>query len=170
MANLKRTWEKAASAVNNVDFILVETYSGYSNVYVDPQGKRIYLEPDVDNLTLGQAVLEALNASRIIPAEEAYDFGDFGWRSNMYKEWIQSAMNKFGYKTKRALFKNMDNCGIKMLGDKITMHPRHHEKLEAWSATENGDKDNVIIPADSSPEEIGAALRLAFSRCTSAVS
>ena len=37
-----------------------------------------------------------------------------------------------------------------------------HVKLEAWDAI---DADDVILSLDNSPEEIGAGLRLALSRC-----
>ncbi|NDL44379.1 contact-dependent growth inhibition system immunity protein, partial [Photorhabdus laumondii] len=47
--------------------------------------------------------------------------------------------------------------------------PSSHEKLEGWSGDGISVADYVVIPADSSPEEVGAALRLAFSRCRSYV-
>ncbi|WP_338052467.1 contact-dependent growth inhibition system immunity protein [Stutzerimonas marianensis] len=46
------------------------------------------------------------------------------------------------------------------------MRPSHHEKLEAWSGKGLSESDYVIIPSGSSPSDVGAALRLAFSRCT----
>lgn len=170
MTEFKHPPTKWTTAINNGDFILVETWSGYRGPAYDPDGKQIYLPVDVEDTSLGQAVLEALSVSRVIDVKEIPIFFDYQKRQEIYKKWIESLMSRFGYKTKRALFKNMDECGIEVLDGKITLHPQHHEKLEAWGATENGTKDNVIIPADSSPEEIGAALRLAFARCTSSVS
>ncbi len=166
MAEFKRTWDKCASAINNGDFILIETWSGNGMTGSDPKGKQFFLNLDANDYTLGKAVIETLSVSRILTIEEAYDFFDYKWREEIYKEWVQFLMNRYGYKTKRALFKNMNDCAIWIFENKITFHPKHHEKLEAWGATENGTKDDVIIPADSKPEEIGAALRLAFSRCT----
>jgi hypothetical protein len=45
----------------------------------------------------------------------------------------------------------------------LTLIPMHHAKLEAWEGVVEGA--TVLIPATSTPEEIGAALRLALSRC-----
>ncbi len=170
MTVFKHPPTKWASAVNNRDFILVETWSGYRGPAYDPDGKRIFLSTDANDLTLGQAVLEALGPSRVIDVKEIPVFFDYEKCQEIYKKWIESLMQRFGYKTKKALFKNMNKCGIEMVDGKITIDPSHHEKLEGWSGTGNKGSDYVIIPADSTPEEIGAALRLAFSRCTSAVS
>lgn len=78
-------------------------------------------------------------------------------------------MNFYSYKTKRALFKNMMRCDIEIQEDIIIMEPNHHVKLEAWDGEGFTEKDYVKIPADSSHEKIGKALRLAFSRCTANV-
>ncbi|EPS9462270.1 CDI system immunity protein CdiI-o11, partial [Escherichia coli] len=43
--------------------------------------------------------------------------------------------------------------------------PSFHEKLEAWSGNRINESDYVVLPADSSPTEIGSGLRLALSRC-----
>lgn len=75
-------------------------------------------------------------------------------------------MEKYGYKTKRALFKDMKNCSIHCINDLIIISPTHHEKLESWSGKGINESDNVVISVNESPAEIGAALRLALSRCT----
>ncbi|HFV6450034.1 TPA: contact-dependent growth inhibition system immunity protein, partial [Escherichia coli] len=66
---------------------------------------------------------------------------------------------------KRALFKNMKKVGIHLVNDVITIRPSFHEKLEAWSGNRINESDYVVLPADSSPTEIGSGLRLALSRC-----
>ncbi len=60
----------------------------------------------------------------------------------------------------------MKNCDIECGDGFITIGPTHHEKLEAWSGDGISEADYVVIPADSPLSKIGAALRLAFSRCT----
>ena len=52
------------------------------------------------------------------------------------------------------------------MNDLITISPNHHEKLEAWSGNGFTKADNDVIPANSSPAEVGAAFRVVFSRCT----
>ncbi|MNE50988.1 hypothetical protein D3C80_1455890 [compost metagenome] len=74
-------------------------------------------------------------------------------------------MEKYGYRTKRALFKNMKKAGIHLVNDVITIRPSFHEKLEAWSGNRINESDYVVLTAGSSPTDIGAGLRLALSRC-----
>ncbi|EKD5558770.1 CdiI family contact-dependent growth inhibition immunity protein, partial [Escherichia coli] len=54
---------------------------------------------------------------------------------------------------------------IHLVNDVITTRPSFHEKLEAWSGNRINESDYVVLPADSSPTEIGSGLRLALSRC-----
>ncbi|HFC5894686.1 TPA: contact-dependent growth inhibition system immunity protein, partial [Neisseria lactamica] len=44
----------------------------------------------------------------------------------------------------------------------LKISPSRHVKPEAWDAI---DADDVILSLDNSPEEIGAGLKLALSRC-----
>jgi hypothetical protein len=83
-----------------------------------------------------------------------------------YATWIKR-LQKFGaYKTRRALFKDMQNCGIECDGNVITMRPSRHEKPEGWSGEGFSEADNVLVPANASPAKIGIALRECFRRCT----
>ena len=83
-----------------------------------------------------------------------------------YAAWTKALMEHYGYKTKRALFKEMKKCGIESKSGVIDIRPSHHEKLEGWSGEGITEEDHIKLAANSSPAEIGAALRLAFSRCT----
>ncbi|WP_439854840.1 contact-dependent growth inhibition system immunity protein [Pseudomonas yamanorum] len=149
------------------DFIFIETYSGYFNCLPDPEGVGIFLSHLSDDSSLGQSILDALAVSRMIDPKESPEFFDFRGRvAIQYNEWIANAMMKFEYKTKRALFKDMKSCSIDAFDGVITIRPSHHEKLEAWSGKGITEKDFVVISTNSSPDEIGVSLRLAFSRCT----
>ena len=85
---------------------------------------------------------------------------------NRYLAWVNQLVETYGYKTKRALFKDMKSCHIESCGGAITIRPTYHKKLEAWSGDGIGEDSYVVIPCESSPADIGAALKLAFSRCT----
>lgn len=109
--------------------------------------------------------LSTLSKSRIIDQSE---FAPFFCRDNIsqrYDSWVANLMEQYGYKTKRALFKNMMRCSLEISDGFLTISPSYHEKLEAWSGTGIDENDDVILSVNSSAEEIGAALRLAFSRC-----
>lgn len=168
-----------AQAICNREFFCIETYSGYGGgTNADPKGKQIFLVPEVDNDTLGSATLDALARSRLVlgapragsvyPPDVEFDmsFTDYAQIAERYAAKTKALMERYGYKSKRALFKDMKNCYVKREGGVITICPSHHEKLESWGRTQGDGIEDVVIPADSAPAEIGAALRLAFSRCT----
>lgn len=119
------------------------------------------------NEEVGEAILKGLFASRIINPNREPDFFDvMGRVVPQYNLWVSEIMSRFGYKTKRAMFKNMKSCSVELVKSAVIFQPSHHEKLEAWSGKGITESDYVVIPANSPPAEVGAALRLAISRCT----
>ncbi|WP_145583362.1 contact-dependent growth inhibition system immunity protein [Yersinia thracica] len=154
-----------ASCFYNNEFFNINTYSGLGLMRRDPLFPPHLLPPDADDKSIGEAVLIALSNSRTLSLEESAEFFDLETGKEQYAAWIAMLMQKYGYKTKRALFKDMKKCSIHCLNDVITISPSRHEKLEAWGGTGRGGSDKVILPVNSPPGEIGAALRLALSRC-----
>ncbi|MBP2851789.1 contact-dependent growth inhibition system immunity protein [Dickeya oryzae] len=146
-------------------FLLIETQSGLGMVGSDPLFPSHLLQPSVENECVGEAILIALSNSRTLTMEEYGSFFDPEKGEEQYSAWIAMLMEKYGYKTKKALFKDMKKCGIHCVNDVITISPTRHEKLEAWGRTKGDGIEDVILSVDSSPAEIGAGLRLAFSRC-----
>ena len=161
---VRSLWRALAAAKYNGDLLILETYSSYSLGVGDPAATESLLSPGVDDIALGKAVLNALQQSRFLSFEEEGEI--LKKIEEHYDQWVQNLMKTYGYKTKRALFKSMKNCNIECKDDVITISPTNHERLEGWGAEGISKDDHVKIPADSPPEEIGAALRLAFSRCT----
>ena len=154
-----------ATVYKNQDFIEVETFSGYSRRTSDPDGIQILLPLDVSDKELGQATLLALSKSRIIDVSEIGTFFNIDNVMKRYDAWVADLMAKYNYKTKRALFKNMMRCYVEISDGILTISPSWHEKLEAWSGEGISDDDKVVLSVKSTTEEIGAGLRLAFSRC-----
>ena len=67
--NEKITKGAWANAKFNGDFILVETFSGYTSSMRDSKGKQHFLAPDAGDEELGLAVQDALAHSRfVLPA------------------------------------------------------------------------------------------------------
>lgn len=168
-----------ARALFNGDFICVETWSGYRGVdQLDDKGKQHLLVPDASDEVLGTAVLDAMAHSRfVLPAprtdvwihpEVEFDMELYDYKKSIerYAAWTKALMERYGYKTKRALFKEMKSCSIESKNGVIDIRPKHHEKLEGWSGEGITEEDHIKLAANSSAAEIGAALRLAFSRCT----
>lgn len=157
-----------SSAKFNQDIYIIETYSGYRSQLKDPEGECIILNLDCTDAKMGSAIMLALSASRLVDPDDQ-DFFSLEKSNERYLGWVKDIMDKFGYKTKKALFKKMNSCSITQLDGMITFRPTIHEKLEGWSGDRIDEKDYVVISDTSSPEDIGAALRLAFTRCKSRV-
>jgi len=168
-----------AEALANENFYCIETFSGFrGGMHADYKGACHLLSPDASDKRMGDALLDALLHSRfvvsspregfIFPPEVEYD-AELNIPEKVaerYKLWVEEMMQRYGYKTKRALFKGMRRCSVEVDENTLTILPSHHEKLEAWSGDGISKDDYVVLAAKSSAEEIGAALRLAFSRCT----
>ncbi|HQS84959.1 MAG TPA: contact-dependent growth inhibition system immunity protein [Alphaproteobacteria bacterium] len=157
-------WKKRAMSKNNGDFISIESYSGHINPNMaDPSAPEYLLEVDSSDEIIGKNIIEALKNSRPLSLEEHRNTAKN--LAESYKTWIQKMMEKYGYKTKRALFKSMKSCSILYQDDFLTIKPSKHVTLEGWSGDGFNEEDYVKIPEESSFSEIGAALRLAFTRC-----
>lgn len=155
-------WNQQTSAYLNKKLFLIKALSGYRAGLMDPLATDYCLAPDCADAELGQAVLNSLAESRALTIEEDYALY---LNDSYYPKWLQSLMDRYGYKTKYALFKGMKRCGITLNGNMITIRPSRHERADSWSGEGITKEEHVHISADSSPEEIGAALRLGFSRC-----
>ncbi len=155
-----------ANAYTTDEFMSIETYSGFGMTRRDPLFSSHLLPPNAEDRLIGEKVMLALSNSRTLnELEERVVFFDLEKGKEQYSSWIAMLMEKYGYKTKRALFKNMRNCGVHLVNNIITIQPSFHETLEGWSGDTISKSDYVVLTADSSQAEIGAGLRLALSRC-----
>ena len=155
-----------ASAYQNQDLIWISTDSGHGICVYDPQGKETVLRPDADDNALGAAVKEALAHSRFLPLGEAREFLDYRRAEQKYARRIESLVESHGYKNKTALFRKMKRCGIELFKGVMTIGPTIHEELDSWVRNKSDRLEDVVLAADSPASQIGAALRLGFSRCT----
>jgi hypothetical protein len=167
----------SARALSNGDFVCIETWSGYRSKYRDPRGVQHLLRPEAAAQEIGAAVIDALSRSRFVlsyPSEIAIhppglefdaELFDYKLTAERYAAWVANLKSLYGYKTRRALFENMKNCGIDLARGQMTIRPWRHEKLEGWSERGIKESDYIVLPFDSNVEEIGQALRLGFSRC-----
>ncbi|EEZ4403502.1 TPA: CdiI family contact-dependent growth inhibition immunity protein [Escherichia coli] len=153
-----------ASVYCTKEFLLIETQSGFGRTSSDPLFPPHLLQLDANDQCVGEAVLQALSNSRtLVNLEDRIVFFDREKGKEKYTAWIEMLMDRYGYKTKRALFKDMKHSIIHLTNGEITISPMRHEKLEAWEGLELSE--NVIITVDNSPSEIGEGLRLALTRC-----
>ena len=143
--------------------LIIQTWSGFGRYAPDHLYPPHILPLDTDNGTLGTTVLQALANSRTLDNEaERIDFLKQESFKPRYEDWVANLCGNLGYKTRRALFKNMMSGDIWLHNGCLKISPSRHVKLETWDAI---DADDVILSLDNSPEEIGAGLKLALSRC-----
>jgi hypothetical protein len=81
-----------------------------------------------------------------------------------YLKWIENVLKKYGYKNKNTMYKTMQWCTVVMDDSAITLSPSKHGNSDRWDGMP--DSYDIIIPASSSPEVIGAAIRYSIARCT----
>jgi CDI immunity protein len=154
----KKWW---ANVFMTPTFIKVVTYSCCGLSSQDPLFKPILLSGVTSDTVLGQAVLQALNQSRVLSLAESNAIHSM-WEKD-FPAHIQAIMKQFGYKSKRAFHRYMDKCSIERHKGKITIDPQIHEQLDIFTGQEA--EAHIVLPDTASPAEIGAGLRLAFRRC-----
>ena len=133
--------------------LIIQTWSGFGRYAPDHLYPPHILPLDTDNGTLGTTVLQALANSRTLDNEaERIDFLKQESFKLRYEDWVANLCGNLGYKTRRALFKNMMSGDIWLHNGCLKISPSRHV-------------NDVILSLDNSPEEIGAGLRLALSRC-----
>ena len=159
--------ERWADIKMNIQFINIKSLSGYRMTMGDSDQKNTYLATDASNKELGQHIREALSLSRFVHPIENKELSMYLRDPDRYKEWLEFTMKKFGYKAKSKLFKPMLHCSIELYNNVIRFLVWHQRALDAWDDTGLTEADNVIIPETCTDEELGAAARLALSRCTS---
>jgi hypothetical protein len=157
-------WKSRATAKINEKFICIVPQSGYRLAMAEPTAREHLLSPDTPDEGVGQAILGAIAESRFLSLDEANVLRSTA--DLRYAEWVRQLMARYDYRTKQALFKGMKSCSIVRAEANLVIAPSHHDKLDSWSRTKGDGIEDVVVPFDSSLVKIGAALRLAFSRCT----
>ena len=72
-------------------------------------------------------------------------------------------MRRYGFKTKREAYRNMDWCRTKRSEGRISIQPHKRDKPEL--VRDLPPDRTVVIPATTGATATGAALRLALDRC-----
>jgi len=88
----------------------------------------IYLPPEATDDALGRALLEALDRSRLIWPDDEPKFFEWQRYTKCFQNWQKDFMRRYGYKTKRDAYKNMDWCRVERSEGKIAITP--HKRLK----------------------------------------
>lgn len=137
--------------------------------YVDPDVAPHYLESGVNDAELGEALRSALRESKCVSAEDFQNLFKSGVIQNAERERVEWAMARYGYKTKRAMYKDMRCCWIKFQGGVVEIKPTFHKSMDCYTGLSNGGPGIIHVRDAVSDAELGAALREGFGRCAGAI-
>lgn len=163
----KKMEASAEVGFNGSFFDVISVSIGMIN-YPEPSAPPYYLDPDVDDATLGATLRFALAASKRVSVEEFQKIFHSGVIQKLGEDREKAVMQKYGYKTKRTLYKNMRCCWISVADGKIEIKPTHQKSLDSYTGISKDGPEIQHLPITVSDAELGAALREGFKHCTSA--
>lgn len=164
------------------DFLCILTQSGYrGGQNIDEKGRELYLATESGDKSWGEAVIDALSVSRWLlpkadPDNVYYPDVEFDEDTASYRnaalreiEWAKRIKEKYRLKNKKDIYVPMKRCDISKRSGNITIKCRVHypesQHGDCWGFDTSEHAPYVILPEMASVEEIGAGLRVAFSRC-----
>ena len=137
--------------------------------FADPDVSPQILMPTATAAELGSALRLALSKSRHVTVPEFREILKSGIVQKNAKERQALIMQQYGYKNRKAMMRKMACCWITADSAKIEIKPTHHKNIDGYSGISNDGPEILYIDTNSTDEELGAALKEGFSRCTSAV-
>ncbi|NEN76631.1 CdiI family contact-dependent growth inhibition immunity protein [Pelistega sp. NLN82] len=151
------------------EFILITSYLNAGISVSDPEQEFIYHPIDISDEELGAYVKQKLTESRDIPYEQFYELYQSNTIHNLTKTLEKEMMLLYGYKNRKAIYKNMRFMTIESDKDKMVIIPHHQDSLDGSTTISNEDNTMLSFTYDKtiSDKDLGIAVREAFNYCTS---
>jgi hypothetical protein len=146
------------------NFIDIVACSGYRAYRSDREAFGRTLSAEVSDAQLGDAIRSALSSSRQIDFSEVKTFFDPALIKRLYDAWVDLMKSSYGYKSRRALHQALRSCRCEIDGSMIRLVPWRREGAEGYVGFGTPEVD-VVVALNVSDAELGAAARLALSRC-----
>ncbi|QJQ02436.1 contact-dependent growth inhibition system immunity protein [Herbaspirillum rubrisubalbicans] len=150
----------------NGDFFEVISISSGMIDFPEPTSEVRYL-PDVTNEILGEAVVLALIESKHVSPAVFQEILASGKIQRISEERSKYTLKRYGYKSKKAMLKNMAFCLITVNGGEFMIQPTHHRLIDSFSGLPREEVLSVSLNASNA--ELGVAIREGIKRCTSAL-
>lgn len=153
----------------NGDFYRFITISKGMLGYGDPDVEPQYLAPSASDENLGEALRITFSKSKRISIDDFQKIlksGIIEKTGGAREKW---AMKEYGYKIKKELYKNMDTCTVSVFSEYIEIQPTHQNSLNGWTLRKDMNLIPLQIACTATDTELGAALRQAFTLCTSSI-
>lgn len=162
----KPLFTPSCTAERNERIYLFRTWSGFTRDLIEVTEPPIILPSEASDSELGSAILKCLSASRVYQTwEEAEPFYKADAERRKFPDGLTELALEYGFKSRRDFFRLMDHCFVSLRDHNVKISPSVHEQLEGWSGLDKHDSQAAIVSVGEAASEIGAALRLAFSRC-----
>lgn len=143
----------------------ISTRSGYRSSAIDENGLRCFLPPNASNKKVGQALLDAIATSRIIPETEFKVFFDWRDTDRRFKDWENAQCDYFGVKNIQSVNKNMMRCRAEVRAGHLILEAFIHVSTSVWKYFAQQAAHTLSLPLNSPPELVGAAIREAIRLC-----
>jgi CDI immunity protein len=158
--------KREAVVYANEKFFCIATLSGKGLYGIDPAGELSFLERSAESAEIGKAVRSALTASRMLEGDELRSFFNRDSVKLRYENWVADLIARFGYKNRRALFRDMKKCNVSCSEEGLKIQPSVHDRLESWTGTGLEGKDEIHLSEGASFEELGQGVLLGMQRST----
>ena len=144
---------------------VTSTRSGFRSSAIDKNGLYRFVAPDASSRELGEALLDVLGASRVVPESEFSDFFDWRKVDERVKKWCEVQCEYFDVKSIQTVNKNMMRCGVEVRDGILYLDSWIHVAASEWKDFTDQDAHTTSLPYNSPPEAIGAAIRTAIQLC-----
>jgi hypothetical protein len=149
----------------NEKFLLVQPCAGLRRTVANHAEPSIFLQRDAAPEEIGEAVLNTLQRYKVLGPDELATFYNLEKLEGAYRLWVQDLLDQYNYPNKKALFKNMKHCHLRLQDGYLAITPTKRRGLEAWVGTGQGGQDEIHITEASGMDVFGRGVLLALKRC-----
>lgn len=155
--------EKQIDIISNANFMLINSCIGCVLFRYDEQGYKISLPLEVSSSELGEHVLLALKASKLVPLSSYDEYLNAKALDAAAREQINWWKDMYKLRTYKALSLSSVYCLIEQKDGflNILSYQRKNNENLGDESPEHWTK----ISINSTPEEIGRAVKLALTKC-----
>lgn len=119
---------------------------------------------DINLRSIAECLLKVIDLSKPLQPSDP-GFENFPPKKFLgYDDWVKNMIKIYGCKNETAIYKNMQSCSVTVENGITTISPSNHSTIRGWDGMD--PKFDLAIPASSSQEIIGAAVKYSIARCT----
>lgn len=150
---------KTASVYANSDFFCIESCAGYRSV-VD---ERIvaFLPREASDSDIGNAVLSALAAYRVVPVPDHAEFFSATRVEMRLTEWEQDLSARAGYKSTRNLYRGLKLVAVQLSDSEVTMSSTVRDRKRGFT----GNGFSLTVASTLGAAVVGDSVKRALEEC-----